>query len=271
MLAVWRFFFPILLTVVVYESQRFFASALQGTIHVGEPYAFDWTYFSIPTAKGWLIPSEWWQLHTHPLLDFWCGLAYLGFFPVFIAVAAYYRFVLSRTGTRHCHARTILYRSPQLPWAFFWVNLLGYATYYLYPAAPPWYVAAYGFGPADPLVRANLAGCVRFDALIGLPVFAKMYAQSAQAFGAIPSLHVAYPLIAAYWAFRFGSLRVFNVGFYLLMCLAAVYFNHHYVLDVLLGSLYALVVVFTLDLTWNWKLKREGVLVPGPDLEYSRA
>ena len=28
------------------------------------------------------------------------------------------------------------------------LNLLAYATYLIYPAAPPWYVAHYGLGPA---------------------------------------------------------------------------------------------------------------------------
>jgi membrane-associated phospholipid phosphatase len=71
--------------------------------------------------------------------------------------------------------------------------------------------------------------------------------------------------MAFYYALRFGALRKSTFAFYLLMCFSAVYLNHHYVLDVLCGSAYALAVAFTTDLVWNWKLKRSGVLVPGPD------
>jgi membrane-associated phospholipid phosphatase len=69
-----------------------------------------------------------------------------------------------------------------------------------------------------------------------------MYGRSADVFGAIPSLHIAYPLLAAFFAFQFGALRIFCFCFYLLMCFSAVYLNHHYILDIIWGSAYALVV-----------------------------
>ena len=120
--------------------------------------------------------------------------------------------------------------------------MLGYTTYYWYAAAPPWYVATYGLGPANLSVQANSAGCVRFDQLLGTHFFTEMYGRAADVFGAIPSLHVAYPLLAAFFAFRFGALRIFSFCFYVLMCFSAVYLNHHYVLDIIWGSSYALLV-----------------------------
>jgi membrane-associated phospholipid phosphatase len=70
-----------------------------------------------------------------------------------------------------------------------------------------------------------------------------------------------------YYAFRFGTLRAFSTVFYFFMCFSAVYLNHHYILDVIWGSVYAIGTAFTVDQYWNWSLKRRGVIVPGPDPE----
>jgi membrane-associated phospholipid phosphatase len=122
------------------------------------------------------------------------------------------------------------------------MNLAGSLTYYVYPAAPPWYAQQYGFGPVHYDARANIAGAARFDELLGIPYFAVLYSRSADVFGAIPSLHVAYPLLA----FLFGrELRLWWLDaatgvLFLLVCFGAVYFQHHYVVDVLVGAAYAL-------------------------------
>ncbi len=171
----------------------------------------------------------------------------LAFIAIYILVGAWFRFVLSRRGTGKLQASEILRRAPAMMWSFLWVNLLGYSTYYWYAAAPPWYVARYGLGPARMDVPASQAGCVRFDHLLGTHFFSEMYGRAADVFGAIPSLHVAYPLVATYFAFRFGALRVFCVGFYVMMCFSAIYLNHHYVLDILWGSSYALLTAFVTD------------------------
>jgi membrane-associated phospholipid phosphatase len=64
---------------------------------------------------------------------------------------------------------------------------------------------------------------------------------------------VAYPLQAVFYAFRYGALRGFTLLFYLVMCFSAVYLNHHYILDILWGSVYALLVCLALE--WLGKRK----------------
>jgi membrane-associated phospholipid phosphatase len=140
-----------------------------------------------------------------------------------------------------------------MPWAFFWLNVIGYSTYYWYAAAPPWYVALYGLGPARLDVSANSAGCARFDQLLGTHFFSEMYGRAADVFGAIPSLHVAYPLLAVYFAFQVGSARLFCILFYLIMCFSAVYLNHHYILDILWGSAYAVLTGVIINRYYGWK------------------
>lgn len=243
------FLLPFILTSLIYDSQHLFADQLRSWIRVSEPHDFDRTFFGIETAAGRLTPPEWWQLHLHPVLDFITGLAYILYIPVFLASATYLHFWLAKKNKNGTAEGTPL--SLKVMWAFFWVNMVGYTTYYLYPAAPPWYVALHGFGPVDLQVAPNPAGCARFDALIGFPLHATFYAQSANVFSAIPSLHVAYPLVAVYFAFRFGTLRTFTTLFYLLICFSAVYLNHHYMIDILWGSSYAILSSVLVDILWG--------------------
>jgi membrane-associated phospholipid phosphatase len=240
--AFYRFAFPFLLTLIVYDSQRFYSDAIRGPIHVSEPHDFDLKFFGISSPQGILTPNEWCQLHLHPVLDLITGFSYLIFFSVFILISAYFVFYLSHKGTQKIPANLLAQKAARMPWAFFWLNILGYTTYYWYAAAPPWYVANYGLGPADLSAQASSAGCARFDQILGTHFFSEMYGRAADVFGAIPSLHIAYPLLAAFYAFQFGALRIFCFCFYLLMCFSAVYLNHHYVLDIIWGSVYALLV-----------------------------
>lgn len=233
-----KFLLPLILTGVVYDTQRYYADWIRGSIRVEEPYFFDKRFFGISTPEGVLTPNEWLQKHTSAILDLISGLAYLVFILIFVLQAAWYRFKLK------------IQNSEQMMWAFFWVNVIGYSTYYWYPAAPPWYVALYGLGPAKMDTPANPAGCIRFDELLGTHFFTGMYGRAADVFGAIPSLHVAYPLIGVFYAFLYKKGRVFSLLFYLLMCFSAVYLNHHYVLDILWGSAYAGLIFTVIRLTY---------------------
>jgi inositol phosphorylceramide synthase catalytic subunit len=250
-----KFIMPVFLTGVIYDSQRFYADHIRGPIHVTEPYRFDKFFFGIPTDKGILTPNEWWQIHTHPVLDLITGFAYLVFFALFVVVAAYFHFYLSRRGSARLPAAQIGERGKAPIWAFLWLNIIGYSTYYWYAAAPPWYVSEYGLGPAKLDVAASSAGCARFDALLGTRFFSEMYGRAADVFGAIPSLHVAYPFLAMFFAFRFGALRVFCTLFYAVMVFSAVYLNHHYLLDVIWGSAYALVIGWGTDVWYRGRMK----------------
>lgn len=243
-----KFLFPLLLTGIIYDSQRFYSDYIRGAIHVAEPYHFDKYFFGIPTVNGVLTPNEWWQLHTSPFLDVITGFMYLFFIGIYVLFAAYFYFYkYEKLGN------TRLPKPIGMMWGFFWLNMLGYSTYYWYAAAPPWYVAEHGLGPADLSVAASSAGCARFDQVLGTHLFTGMYGRAADVFGAIPSLHVSYPFMAIYFAFRYSTGRVFAIVFYLLMCFSAVYLNHHYILDILWGTSYAILISVLID---RYYLKR---------------
>jgi len=252
-----RFFLPLILTGIVYDSQRFYGDYLRAEIHVNEPYNFDKYFFGIETTNGVVLtPNEWFQQHLHWFWDLLFGFYYLTFFLLFVLIAAYFYFWLSKKGTSKMSKEAISLRAPRVMWAFFWLNIIGYSTYYWYPAAPPWYVTDYGLGPANLSAQASTAGCLRFDQLLGTSFFTQLYGRAADVFGAIPSLHVAYPLLAVYYAFQFGSLRIFSSLFFIIMSFAAVYLNHHYVLDIIWGSGYALLTGFVVDYIYNRNMKK---------------
>lgn len=224
-----KFFFPFILTGVVFDSMRYFYwQGIEGHVHVAEPYYRDKALFGI----GGLTPNEFWDRHSSVILDLACGFAYLVFVAEYLC-AAFVLFFMRQFSLLRIFG-----------WCFFTANVMGFITYFIYPAAPPWYVSQYGLGPAHMDVHPNAAAAHRFDQILGTHFFDEIYGRGVDVFGAYPSLHVAYPLLVTWVTLRlpvFRPLRPFALSFYLLMCFSAVYLQHHYVVDILLGSLYAIV------------------------------
>lgn len=126
-------------------------------------------------------------------------------------------------------------------WTFFLVNLAGFVTYHVYPAAPPWYFHTHGCVVDMTVTASEGPNLARVDAWLGYPYFHGMYARASDVFGAVPSLHVAYPLVIVFegWRHLGTKGRGLALWFWLSMCGAAVYLDHHWVLDVVVGTLYA--------------------------------
>jgi inositol phosphorylceramide synthase catalytic subunit len=220
---------PYLLYALVYDSMRWYADYIRApVVHVHEPYDFDLRWFGI---HG-LTPNEWLQRHTSAVLDFLCGLAYTPMFFIGESVLLSIYFL----------ARGQARRAERFTWIFVFVNFVGFACYYIYPAAPPWYVSDHGF-LVDLSVHASPAGAIRFDQLIGIPLMQGFYGKSADVFGAIPSLHIVYPFLAIVYGWQLRRFRFIAVPYFLLVCFAAVYLNHHYLLDIFIGLAIALAVM----------------------------
>ena len=186
--------------------------------------------------REFLTPNEWFVLHTHPVLDFVSGLFYLCWIPIPIAYGVWLYF----------KDKNLL---AQFSIAFLLVNIVGIAIYYLYPAAPPWYVEAHGFE----LIRntpGNAAGLLRFDELTGLTIFGDMYNKNANVFAAVPSLHAAFPTVLLVYGLKKG-LKYASLVFFIILVgiwFAAIYTYHHYIIDVLLGGIIALLTIAAFDL-----------------------
>jgi len=244
-----RQFLPFIATGVIFDSMRYFYwPAIEGRVHVAGPYLFERRWFGI----GGLTPNEWLDAHRSAVLDLACGFAYLVFVGEYLAIA----FLLFFRG------RLDALRTFAL--CFLLVNLLGFLTYYVYPVAPPWYVATHGFGPVQVDAAANPAALARWDALTGIPYFQSFYAHATDVFGAMPSMHCAYPMLLLLYAFelRRPGLVLALGAFEVLMCFSAVYLQHHYVSDVLVGIAFA-VVAYWIEREAGGRRAAPAALVPG--------
>ena len=187
-------------------------------------YNAEKSLFGISVAEGMrLTPNEFFALHRSTIMDFAAGIFYLCWVPLPIAFGLWLYF----TGRRIPYLHFAL--------VFLLVNLLGFAFYYIHPAAPPWYVAIHGM-EAVPGTRGEVAGLGAFDAMTGLGIFDALYARNSNVFAALPSLHSAYTLVALIYALRSRSgaiwtavLAIVTAGIWL----TAVYTSHHYIIDVL--------------------------------------
>ncbi len=123
------------------------------------------------------------------------------------------------------------------------LNIMGLATYILYPAAPPWYVYLYGLTQPVGEISGSAAGLVNFDQLIGYPLLQSVWNNfNATLFGAIPSLHGAHAVVMAVFGMqKFSRLRplwlIHPIGTFF----AAVYLNEHYIIDLIIGSAYVII------------------------------
>ncbi len=222
---------PFLLVGILYDQILPHLFQFRPEPHVSDLYHFEQKLFGIHTAGGGvLIPSEWFERHTWAWLDVATGFGYMTYMFESFVVAAWMFFKDEE-------------QTAKLGWAFLIVNILGFASWIFWPAAPPWYVAEYGLGPARMDAIPSAAGCARFDAFFGINYFSGFYQRSHNVYGAMPSLHVAYPFVVmlAVWNMPQRWVRSACVAFFVLVTFAAVYLSHHYIVDAIAGIAVAVV------------------------------
>jgi PAP2 superfamily len=138
---------------------------------------------------------------------------------------------------------------------FVGLTFLAYITYALYPAAPPWLASKRG--ALEPTVRI----VQRMWHHVGMHSAATAFESGSRVsnpVAAIPSLHAAYPLLLLLFFWRTaGRWRLALVAYVLAMSFTLVYTGEHYVIDVLLGWLYAVVAyVGGMRIADWWALRR---------------
>jgi membrane-associated phospholipid phosphatase len=221
-------FMPMVCVAIYYDLQRFWGPYVDMTVHVSGPYNLEKALFGIPTATGRITTNELFDLHHWPWLDVVTAFPYLTYIFEAVALGAYLFFV-NRDALR------------RLAWVFMGVNIGGMLTEMFFPVAPPWYVSQYGLGPAVMNIPASPGATIRFDQLTGTHLFEGFYGRSTDVFGAIPSLHVAYPLLVYFFARELKKpwLTWVTLSYTILMGFSAVYLQHHYIIDVFAGVAYA--------------------------------
>lgn len=218
---------PFIVFWILFDYMKAFPNYNFNEVSIRELYAIEKNLFGF-TFKGRIVtPNEYFSVHNNKILDVLSGIFYLSWVTVPIILTIYFLF------TKKAEAI-------HLPFAFLLVNIIGFSVYYIYPAAPPWYVAKYGFEFIKQ-TPGSAAGLARFDSALGITLFQSMYEKSSNVFAAMPSLHSAYPVVAFYFAFK----NKLKWGSVIILCTAvgiwfsAVYTSHHYIIDSLCGILCA--------------------------------
>ena len=208
---------------VIFDYMKAFPNYNYNAVHIADLYNFEKHLFGINLNGKLVTPNEYFRLKGTTFLDIVTGLFYLCWIPVPLSFAAYLFFTKKRQ---------FLY----FALTFLLVNLLGFVVYYVYPAAPPWYIEYYGF-TFHPLTIGNTGGLAKFDAYFHITLFKSIYAKGSNVFAAMPSLHSVYPVIVLYYGLK-NRLGFINVLFFIVVIgiwFTAVYASHHFVLDVLAG------------------------------------
>lgn len=227
---------------IVFDYMKAFPNYNYNPVHIADLYNLEKKLFGITLNGKTVTPNEYWQAKGTSFLDVISGIFYLCWIPVPLGFAAYLFFK---------NRRQFLYFSC----TFVLVNFLGFIVYYLYPAAPPWYVQQHGF-TFLPATHSNPAGLVKFDALVHAGVFKSIYSKGSNVFAAMPSLHSSYPVIVLYYGLK-NRLWVASIFFVVVMLgiwFTAVYASHHYVTDVIAGIICAACGIFLFNLmVKRWK------------------
>jgi hypothetical protein len=208
---------------VIFDYMKAFPNYRYHDVHIELLYNSEKNIFGIASAGNILTPNEYLLQHQQTWLNVITGFFYLCWVPLPLVFAGILFFK---------NRKYFFYFSL----SFLLVNILGFIIYYVYPAAPPWYVQQYGFN-FIPATHGNTAGLQRFDDFFHTRIFAGIYSKSSNVFAAMPSLHASYPLLVLFYGLKY-KFGYWNLLFFIIMVgiwFAAVYNSHHYVLDVLAG------------------------------------
>jgi membrane-associated phospholipid phosphatase len=239
---------PFTAVLVLYDQTRGVADKLGIALHEGD----------IVRAEEWLFggtePTVWLQHHLYTpghvhWYDAACTLVYTSHFlatPVLAAVL----WLRDRALWLRYISRVVV------------LSVAGLITYCLFPEAPPWMAADHGF--TAPVARLSARGWIWLHAgnLNGL--LARAQNEGSNPVAAMPSLHTAFAtLVALVIASRLRSRwRWLLVLYPVAMGFTLVYCGEHYVLDLVAGVAYALVVWVAMNRWETRRARRRGPVDP---------
>ncbi|WP_164700820.1 phosphatase PAP2 family protein [Modestobacter sp. KNN46-3] len=212
---------PLAGVLLLYDLSRGFADGLGVPVAVGELAAADrW-------LAGGVLPTVWLQEHWGG--EAWAVFASLVYSSHFVVTPVVLGILWLRDRSRWtAYARLVV-----------GLSAAGLVTYVLYPAAPPWLAAK--DGAIEHVDRLSNSGW----AVLGLQkagaVLSAGQGQVNQV-AAVPSLHTAFAVLTVLVLLPVAHRvwqRVALVGYAVAMPVVLVWSGEHYVVDTLLGAVYA--------------------------------
>jgi membrane-associated phospholipid phosphatase len=260
----WEGWLPLALVGLLYDAMRFVqgVGVSESTVHLCDLRSHEAAWFgtqsaSAPGAAASTVTlHDWLQAHATPIADAYFAVPYGIYIFVALGYAVYLGFVDHEALERY-------------GWTFLALNVVGFATYHLYPAAPPWYFHQYGCTVDLTAAASEGPNLARIDRLLGFPYFHSLYGRSHDVFGAMPSLHVTYPILMLMvgWQRHRWYTRAIMVVYALSMIAGAIYLDHHWVLDVVVGLGLVVVSYAVTFAVLEWRAR---ITVPAPEMVVDR-
>ncbi len=225
-----RKFAPFVALLVAYDALRGVVPLISHRVHFTEMINFDRWMF------GGHVPTVWLQQVFYQAslnwYDYYFYFVYmLHFLSPFIIAALIWRYRPSRYW--------------QFAGALLLLSYAGFITYIIYPAAPPWMASELHL--IDPITKISTAVWWSW----GVHSVPNIYAHfNPNPVAAVPSLHSAYPMLQLLFVHKFFGRRA-SLPFAIYpisMWIGVVYLGEHYVVDVLLGILYAVGAFYATEL-----------------------
>jgi membrane-associated phospholipid phosphatase len=235
---------PFLLLFFAYEAMRGFASKTGFAPH--DLSGLERAVFAgtLPTVT---LQNAFYRSDTISPQDLIAMFFYFMHFPLPIVVGFVF-WVRSRDHYRRFIAALLL------------MAMLSFITYLFWPSAPPWYQFRANTGAGEEVVHKILNETV--DKLWGpnywvSPLYSHL---NPNQFAAFPSLHAAFPALAALYAWRrYRWLSIALIGWTLAVALSIVYLGEHYVVDAVDGFLYVAAAAIIVEAVSRWRTPKPEV------------
>ncbi len=135
-------------------------------------------------------------------------------------------------------------------WTLVALTLLTLATYALFPAAPPWMAGLNGYLPEVARVVSTTLESTGIGTIRSAVQRGEAYSN---AVAAIPSLHSGVPVMVLLFSWRLVGVRtrVLLVAYVVAMTFSLTYGGEHYVVDAVVGWVYAAVAVLGVGLLFR--------------------
>ena len=214
-------FVPFVALLLVYESFRGLAPHLNAHVNYGFMVAADKLLFfgHLPTT---LLQNVWWHGQVQ-----WYDFVFYGAYTLhFVLPFALAVLVWKTREKRYWPVVT----------SFLVVSFLGFVTFLAFPAAPPWLASDKRL--TEPIARVSTSIWYAF----GIHDFPSVYNKiSPNPVAAVPSLHAAYSFLFALTLTRLYKTkwRWLAWMYPLLIWVGTTYMGEHYVIDIIIGVLYA--------------------------------
>ena len=216
----WLPFFAVL---AAYDYLRGAVSVTTDQAHVEAQLGFDKALFAGHVPTVWLQQHLWNAIHLH-WYDYGVWAIYMThFFAVWVTAAFLWR--LARPRFRPYAVTAVL------------LSLAAFATYWAYPAQPPWLA-----GQSDRMASVDRIVPTVWGHL-GVPTAQSVYENGdfVNPVAAMPSLHAAFPMMLLLFFWSAGRWMRLALGLYTLaMAFALVYGGEHFVADIVAGWAMAL-------------------------------